>query len=64
MSNHLKVIGDAFALCNDEDHVIGVVCKTNDEQWGFMPLVKGDSSGHTYVPLQYALEAALKFKAD
>ena len=59
----VKVVGDSFAIM-DNDEVIGVVTKTNETQWGFFTLAKGDGFGLNYVPLQHALEAALKFKRN
>ena len=59
---HIEVVAGSFALV-DDNKVLGVVTKTSETQWGFFPLVRGDS-GLNYVPLQHALEAALEFNGE
>jgi len=64
MKRHVAVVAGSFAIMED-DEVIGVVSKMNETQWGFWPLVPGRNNGvGRCVPLQYALEAGLKFIRD
>lgn len=59
---HIEVVGDAFAVV-EGDQVLGVVSKCSETQWGFYPIVPGSINGVAdHVPLQYALNEAMKFR--
>lgn len=59
---HIAIVAGNFALVKN-DKVIGVVVPINETQWSFHALVEGDNNEVcNYVPLNYALQAALKFK--
>ncbi len=59
---HVAIVADAFAIV-DDDEVTVVVHKCNETQWGLYPLVPGKCSGVCRnLPLNYALQEALKFE--
>jgi hypothetical protein len=58
---HIEVVGDAFAIIEDRV-VIGVVSKCSKTQWGFYPLVPGETPSVVSLALQFALAEAIKFK--
>jgi hypothetical protein len=62
VSLEILIVNGTYAL-HDGQRVVGVVDKCNETQWGFYPLVKGETRGvTTCIALRYALEEALKFK--
>lgn len=62
MPRRIEVVAGAFAIIDDRE-VIGAVTKMNETQWAFFAFVPGRAKGvSSYVPLQYAIEEAMKFE--